>query len=63
MRKSNLREFRKLHRLTQYELREKSGIVQSRISQLETGTARPSPREREALSHALSVPDALLFGA
>jgi len=56
-----LREYRKISRLTQDQLFSRSGISQSRISRLESGNIPPSMRERMALSHALNVPDEILF--
>jgi len=56
-----LRDFRKLSHLTQDQLFARSGITQSRISRLEIGNVRPSPRERKALAHALKIPAEILF--
>ena len=58
---TSLRDYRRIHRLTQDELFSRSGITQSRISRLEIGNVRPSPRERLALSRVFGVPPEMLF--
>lgn len=60
--RSPLKRFRELRRLTQYELSNKAGVCQPRISLIESGHVQPSPREKVALSRALEIPDTLLMG-
>ena len=58
---ATLREYRKLSRFTQDQLFARSGISQTRISRLEIGNVKPSPRERKVLAHALKIPAEILF--
>jgi len=51
----NLREARFERRLTQFDLRLKTGIHQSKISNFEQGYIEPTEIEKKKLSKALAV--------
>lgn len=52
--KNNLREFRILPRISQWQLALKSSIKQSRISLIENRLVKPTTREKIKLSQALN---------
>lgn len=52
---AKLRELRKQHELTQYDLSDKTDISQNRISDIERNTSAPTVDEIEVLSDALEV--------
>ena len=47
--------------ITQYELSEKCGISQTSLSQIETGTKRPSPRTIKRICEVLEVPESIIY--
>jgi len=51
----NLREARFKARLTQFDLRIRTGIHQSKISYIERGYITPRPDEKKALATALGI--------
>jgi transcriptional regulator with XRE-family HTH domain len=59
---ANLRQCRKLRRLSQSQLAEAADLSLDMIGRLERGTAAPSFETIEALVAALDVPASALFG-
>jgi transcriptional regulator with XRE-family HTH domain len=51
----NIRTFRVLRKMSQWELAQTTGIVQSKISLFERGYIRPSFEELKRLAEALNV--------
>ena len=47
--------------ITQYELADMCGVSQTSLSQIETGTKRPSPRTIKKICEVLSVPESILY--
>ena len=59
---TNLRNFRKVKRLTQAQLAEKAELAAVTISQIERGAATPSFATIERLADILEVPAVVFFG-
>lgn len=47
--------------ITQYDLSEMCGISQTSLSQIETGTKRPSPRTIKRICEVLEVPESVIY--
>lgn len=54
--KSPLRQFREQHQLTQFQLRRLIGVSERRLSDWETGKARPNLENAVALARVYQVP-------
>jgi DNA-binding XRE family transcriptional regulator len=54
--KSLLRQFRERHQLTQFQLRRLIGVSERRLSDWETGKARPNLENAVALARVYQVP-------
>lgn len=60
---NNLKQYRKVFKMTRDELAEKAGLSVDMIGRIERGQAAPSFDSITSLSAALDVPPAAFFGA